>query len=325
LTFFTRAVTHLAAPGFFFLMGAGMMLFAGARAKIGWTRGNIVRHLVTRGAILILLQLLVENPAWIWGTGGPLTFVDVPIYLGVLYGLGGAMMLGALLLWADGRVLMGVSIVLTVGTEIAVRYFAGPLLQFAPVTQMLLLPGNTAQVSVLYPILPWLGVTAFGMAFGKWFAEKPETAYRRALYFGLASLVVYVPLRTLNGFGNIRAQAGPGWIAFLNNVKYPPSTTFLLLALGIDLVLLSAFARRALTLLTHALSPLMVFGATPLFFYLAHLYLYGFIGRTFFPQGTGIPAMYPWWAAGMAVLFPLCWAYRRFKNSQPPDSIARFF
>lgn len=27
LTFFTRAITHLAAPGFFLLMGAGMILF----------------------------------------------------------------------------------------------------------------------------------------------------------------------------------------------------------------------------------------------------------------------------------------------------------
>lgn len=325
LTFFTRAITHLAAPGFFLLMGAGMMLFASARTKLGWTRGSIVRHFFTRGAILILLQLLVENPAWIWGTGGPLTFMDVPIYLGVLYGLGGAMILSALLLWSETRVLLSISILLLAGTEVAVRSFTGTLLNMTPLAQMLLLPGNTPQFSVLYPVLPWLGVTTLGMAFGKWFVENPENAYRRALYLGAAFLVVYVPLRTLNGFGNIRAQVGTGWIAFLNNVKYPPSITFLLLALGIDLALLFVFARRTLSLLTHALSPLMVLGATPLFFYLAHLYLYGFIGRTFFPEGTGIPAMYPWWVAGLAILYPLCWVYRRFKNSQPPGSIARFF
>jgi hypothetical protein len=69
----------------------------------------------------------------------------------------------------------------------------------------------------------------------------------------------------------------------------------------------------------------MVFGATPLFFYLAHLYLYGYIGRTYFPAGTGIPAMYPWWLGGLVILYPLCWLYRRFKQSRAPNSIWRFF
>lgn len=325
LTFFTRAVTHLAAPGFFFLMGASMTLFAAARTKLGWTRGAIARYLLTRGVILILLQLFIENPAWIWGTGGPITFLDMPIYIGVLYGLGGAMLLGTLLLWLDTRVLLAISVVLLVGTEFLIRNFAPQMLQFLPYTQLLLLPGNTPQFSVLYPILPWLGVTAFGMTFGKWFEVSPENAYRRALYFGVTFLVVYIPLRALNGFGNIRAQVGTGWIAFLNNVKYPPSITFLLLALGIDLTLLFVFSRRALSFVTRPLSPLMVFGATPLFFYLAHLYLYGFIGRTFFPQGTGIPAMYPWWLVGLVILYPLCLVYKRFKEGRPLNSVARFF
>lgn len=325
LTFFTRAITHLAAPGFFFLMGAGMFLFAASRAKMGWTRGAIARYLITRGALLILLQLFVENPAWIWGTGGPFTFLDMPIYLGVLYGLGGAMILGALLLWLDTRVLLAISIALLVGTEIVIRNFAGEVIRYALPTQMFLLPGNTELFSVLYPILPWLGVTLFGIAFGKWFGENPERAYRRALYFGIAFLVLFIPLRALNGFGNIRPQAGTGWIAFLNNVKYPPSSTFLLLALGVDLSLLYIFSRRTVSLITDYRSPLMVFGTTPLFFYLAHLYLYGFIGRTFFPNGTGIPAMYPWWIVGLIILYPLCWMYRKFKNAQPPDSVWRFF
>lgn len=324
LAFFTRAITHLAAPGFFFLMGAGMVLSAASRAEMNWTRAAMARFFVTRGVLLILLQVLVENPAWIWGGGGPFTFLAMPIYLGVLYGLGGAMILGALLVRLDARVLLGISVLMLLGTEMVIRAFGSELLRDGPFIQMFLLPGTTREVSVLYPILPWLGVTTFGMAFGKWFVENPERAYPRALYFGLAFLVLYVPLRALNGFGNIRAQIGEGWMAFLNNVKYPPSITFLLLALGIDLTLLFAFSRRALALVTHSVSPLMVFGATPLFFYLAHLYLYGFLGRTFFPQGTGIPAMYPYWLLGLVILYPLCWLYRRFKNSRPLHSLWRF-
>lgn len=309
LAFFTRAVTHLAAPGFFFLMGAGMILFAHSRHTSGWSRRRIARFLILRGALLMLLQILVENPAWIWGSGGAFPFFDLPIYLGVLYGLGSAMILGTLLLRLPRRsiAILGAGLVLL--PEIVIRFFVPDVLRFTPFITLLLLPGSTQYVSVLYPILPWLGVTALGMVFGRRLLENPAQAYRRTLIFGLAALVVYVPLRVLNGFGNIRAAVGSGWIAFLNNVKYPPGVTFLLLALGIDWLLLFALSHKALSFLTRPLSPLIVFGTTPLFFYLAHLYLYGLIGRTFFPNGTSIPAMYPWWLLGLVMLYPLCVAY----------------
>src|SRR6266850_1420992 len=34
--FLTRFITHLAAPGFFFLMGASMILLADSRRRLGW-------------------------------------------------------------------------------------------------------------------------------------------------------------------------------------------------------------------------------------------------------------------------------------------------
>ena len=37
--FWTRWITHLCAPGFFFLMGIGMILFAEARRQAGWEEG----------------------------------------------------------------------------------------------------------------------------------------------------------------------------------------------------------------------------------------------------------------------------------------------
>lgn len=326
VAFFTRAVTHLAAPGFFWLMGAGMILLAHARRSTGWSDGRIARFLVTRGALLIFLQVLVEDPAWIWGSGGTFSFWNAPVYLGVLYGLGGAMILGTLLLRLPARVLLGISAALLLGTEIVIRSFASGAPRFSPWVQMLLLPGSTGYISVLYPVLPWLGVTAFGMAFGHWLVENAEQAYRRALWIGIAFLAAFVPLRALNGFGNIRAAAGADWIAFLNNVKYPPSITFLLLALGADLTLLFALSRRALSILMRPLSPLIVFGKTPLFFYLAHLYFYGAVGRIFFPDGTpGIPAMYPYWLLGLGMLYPLCYAYGAFKQTRAPGSLWRLF
>jgi hypothetical protein len=68
---------------------------------------------------------------------------------------------------------------------------------------------------------------------------------------------------------------------------------------------------------------LAVFGGSPLFFYLAHLYLYGLIGLALGPSGTGIPRMYPFWLLGLAILYPLCWLYGRFKHGRGPDSLWR--
>ena len=51
LAFMTRFVTHLAAPGFFFLMGVGMYLFTEARQKHGWGKWAVIRHFLIRGII----------------------------------------------------------------------------------------------------------------------------------------------------------------------------------------------------------------------------------------------------------------------------------
>jgi uncharacterized membrane protein len=92
LAFLTRFVTHLAAPGFFFLMGVGMALFTLSCRARDWTNRQIITHFLLRGALLILLQFLLENPAWDIGTDS--SSLD---YFGVLYALGGAMMIGSLL------------------------------------------------------------------------------------------------------------------------------------------------------------------------------------------------------------------------------------
>ncbi len=56
IAFFTRAITHLSAPGFFLLMGAGIALFRESRVTLGWSHGRTVRYMTrARGR--------VEDPA----------------------------------------------------------------------------------------------------------------------------------------------------------------------------------------------------------------------------------------------------------------------
>jgi uncharacterized membrane protein len=57
--FLSRLITHPAAPGFFFLMRSGAALLAARRAEEGWEPSRIRRHLLMRGALLVVIQLLV--------------------------------------------------------------------------------------------------------------------------------------------------------------------------------------------------------------------------------------------------------------------------
>ena len=52
----SRTITHLCAPGFFFLMGMGTVYFHRSRAKIGWARGRMIRHFVVRAVALTLVS-----------------------------------------------------------------------------------------------------------------------------------------------------------------------------------------------------------------------------------------------------------------------------
>lgn len=316
LPFFTRFVTHFAAPGFFFLMGTAMILFAESHRKAGWKESEIVRHLMVRGVLLIALQFLVENRAWQLGEQA----ASFPLYFGVLYGLGAAMMVSALMLRLPSVVLIGTSIATIVATHLWVLNATDR--NVPVVIRALMLPGSTGNVLVYYPLIPWLGVVLFGMVLGRWLLKDRAQAYRRSLWLGLVFLVVFFIVRMWGGFGNIRSVEGTDWISFLNVVKYPPSLVFLLLMLGVDLILLFMFHKLEWNRL---LVPLAVFGKSPLFFYLMHLYLYAVIGIALGPRGTGILGMYPYWILGLIILYLLCWSYGQIKQRQPANSLLRFF
>ncbi len=324
LTFLTRLVTHLCAPGFFFLMGVGMALFAVARRRQGWSRWAITRHLLLRGALIVALKLLLVNRAWELSPGG----WGVQVYIGVLLALGAGMMIGSFALWLRPIPLVALSALLYIGLHVAAPDPNSWGQARNALTYILLWPGGISGANgrtllwSCYPVLPWLGLVTFGIAFGYWLADDARRAYGWAASIGAAFLAGFLLLRYLNGFGNLRPRMGNGWIDWLNVVKYPPSLSFVLLTMGVNLLALAALS-RARGRWHASLKSLVVFGQAPWFFYTLHLFLYAALGRLLTPKGTSIPGMWPVWLLGLAILWPLCRWYGQWKHKQPATSLAR--
>jgi uncharacterized membrane protein len=238
------------------------------------------------------------------------------------------MILGSLLLWLKPRYLLALALIFVIGTELLVPdpSLWGP--GDSVLKLILLVPGgmggaNGADLWSNYPILAWMELVIFGMVFGNWLADNPKKAFKRAFRIGAAFLVVFAVLRYLDGFGNIRPRMGNSWMDILNLVKYPPSITYSLLTTGVNLIILALFSQVS-EKLEKLIRPLAVFGQTPLFFYVLHLFLFAGLGRWLTPEGTSILAMYPYWLAGLLILFPLAWWYGRVKQRQPAKSFLRF-
>jgi uncharacterized membrane protein len=326
--FLTRFVTHICAPGFFFLMGISMVLFAHSRRSIGWNENKISQHLFIRGLILISCQFFLVNSAWVLGPvytfRPPGAGETVWIYFGVLASLGATMVIGTLLLRLKPPLLIGLATIIVIGNPFIVPDASQAGHLFPPLLRILYIPGRTGIFQAFYPILPWLGIVLFGFVFGKWLLKNKSAAYRGSFFLGGSFLAAFAILRMVGGFGNIHPPEDAGLISFFNVTKYPPSLTFTFLYLGLCLLLIGFFSRGH-SYLERTGNPLLVFGRSALFFYIIHLYLFAIIGLFFASRGgSGLTLMYPIWIVGLFILYPLCLAYGKFKK-KTVDSIWRFF
>jgi uncharacterized membrane protein len=327
--FLTRFVTHLCAPGFFFLMGVGMVLFAQSRRSLGWPEEKISRHLLVRGFILIFCQFFFENTAWVMG---PVTTFKPPgtsgpvwIHFGVLAALGFTMVFGTLFLRSKPALLIGISTLILVGTQFLVPDPSLASQPYSPLIRILIIPGRTGIFQSFYPIIPWLGIVLLGLVFGKWLAKNRKEAYSRGLVSGSVFLILFLVIRMVGKFGNIHPPAETGLIPFLNVTKYPPSLAFTLLNIGLCLLILWLISRiRSKSM--RSKNPFLVFGQSSLFFYILHLYLFAIFGLFFKSRGgTGLVVMYLIWILVLCLLYPLCLKYREFKKKTPEHSFWRFF
>lgn len=335
VSFMTRWITHLCAPGFFLLMGAGIALLTASRTATGWSTGRIARHLAIRGFILVVIGQTIEVVPWavaffttdpsaqafevfIPGGGGPLILA-----FGVLYGLGVSMIVCGLLIRMPTWALAAAGAVAIFLTQ---WFLPGPEAVgelFSPWLRALLVPGQTDFMLVMYPVVPWLGIALWGMALGNLLARDSEKGYRTAAFAGISLLALFVVVRVAGAFGNFHAWEGDGFMSFLHVTKYPPSLAFVSVTVGVNLLLLVLFDRWQRAFERRA-SAVLVFGRTALFFYVLHLYVYLVLGIPF-SEGTGYGLLYVMWAVGLVILYWPCRWYTQFKTARPPESVWRLF
>lgn len=260
--FFTRWVTHFCAPAFAFFAGTSAFLHG---RKLGDTAA-LARWLVTRGLVLVILELTVIRVAWTFN-------FDFAHYLlaGVIWMLGVCMVLLAALVWLPmtAIAIFGLSVIFAQNlaglVAQALPEWAARFLYFGGVFT---LGADGPAVAVLYSIVPWVGVMAAGYAFGALMIREPDVRDRLCWRIGLAATALFL---VLGGIGVLLQPAAPGappaLFRLLNQQKYPASQLFLLMTLGPTIALLPQ-AERARGAFGDVLA---VFGRVPLFYYLLHI------------------------------------------------------
>ncbi len=314
LAFLTRGVTHLCAPGFFLLMGTGMILFLNSRQKLGWSNWKIKRQLALRGGLIILLELLIFDPI-VFGQPSFTRF-------GVLFGLGASMIVGTLFIRLNMITLFILGSLGVLITQILPPFVFENSILNHPVSYLMLVPQFLSHWMILYPVFPWLSISLLGMGLGKALLNYPDRVMNWVLFTGVISLILFGLVRWIGGFGNFQSVHDSSWIAFFNVVKYPPSLVFTLLTLGMNCILLYLFDK--LKEINNTLKDIIiVFGQTALYFYFAHWFLFSAIGSIFNLVSANIGIMYFCWALGLIFLYPVCKNYQLFKQNRSSNSMWR--
>jgi uncharacterized membrane protein len=263
--FFTRWVTHFCAPAFVFLAGTGAFLQG---RKLGDT-SVLARYLLTRGLVLVLLELTVIRFAWTFNVN-----YSAFVLAGVIWMLGWCMVGMAALVRLPARVVGAIGLAVIFLQQIfqvlpqvlpqSLRGAIGWIWEFV-------YPAGFERwdaVSILYVLVPWIGVMAAGYGFGLIVIREPAARRRLCLRIGLSATAVFLLAGCLStALGPSPEEARPFLFRLLDQRKYPASQLFLLMTLGPTIALLP-LAERAHGRIADMLA---TFGRVPMFYYLLHI------------------------------------------------------
>lgn len=248
--------------------------------------------------------------------------------------------------------------------EVQSDVFPGSLAEVHSIPQFFIrlffLPGPAIYGSYnVYPVFPWVGLTCLGIGCGFLVEENSSLFFSKLKYCGIGLLGLFFVVRTFGGsFGNLRGwPRGDGkeegisfFIEYFSTLKYPPSLAYALWTTGVNFILLSLFSNESVGKLlenddlsqttlstrtkTYFLKLCQALGTSPLFFYVAHLYMISIFAIIssfiFYSDKSGkfkvesLLLLLPYWFLTLLVFYPLCKRYSEFKRKTGPESLWRY-
>ena len=330
--FGTRFITHYCAPVFVFLAGTSAFLYGQSRST-----GNLAKFLITRGIWLIFMEIVVNDFIW---------WFDISygmINLQVIWAIGICMIVLGVLIYLPRKILLIIGLLIVFGHNALdgiVREGQDPIsVLWYFMHQMQGFSVGERYVWFSYPVLPWIGVMILGYCFGDFYRKNADPTVRKKwlLRIGLGAVALFFVLRGWNIYGDLapwteQATTEKTIISFFNVTKYPPSLSFLLITLGPALLFLLAIEKVQNKITDFFL----VFGRVPFFYYFVHIlviHLGAMLGliitgkdwklmildnETFGSgalQGYGysLLTVYLVWIGIVALLYPLCKKYMKYK------------
>jgi uncharacterized membrane protein len=339
--FFTRWVTHFCAPGFVFFAGTSAFLYGKKRNNTN----ALSRFLLSRGLLLIVLELTLIRFCWTFN----FDYAGFTL-AGVIWMLGCCMVLMALLVKLK-PVTAGIAGLVIIAVQQVFAYVPQLLPQssreaFGKFWEFIYTSGleGPQGITILYVIVPWIGVMAAGYAFGMILQMEPARRNKICLRIGLSAIVLFLIIGSIIVLNKPASPDAPPFVLrLLNQNKYPASQLYLLMTLG-PLIALVPFAEKAKGWMAVALE---IFGKVPMFYYLLHIPLihisalvvnlirtgnahsewYNTAPYVYFENENdrwGLGLLYLVFIINVALLYFLCRWYAKYKAANPGKRWLRY-
>ena len=327
--FFTRWITHFCAPGFVFLTGTSAFLY-GIKTD---NKKNLTRFLLSRGALLVVLELTLIRFCWTFNFD-----YSEFVLAGVIWMIGWCMILLAFLVKLKPMLvgIIGLAIILLQQLfSLVPKVFPESMRNSFGLFWEFIYPAGLNAVfdmTVLYVIVPWIGVMAAGYGFGLIVTMEPDKRKKLCLRIGLTCIILFIVGGSLAIMLSPATNGPPFLFKLLNQQKYPASQLFLLMTLG-PMITLIPIVENAQSAWARIMT---IFGRVPFFYYLIHipfihisalvvrLIIDGSLNNDGYANApfTRIPEEQRWslgllyliFLIDVAILFFLCRWYARYKG-----------
>ncbi len=337
--FFTRWITHFCAPTFIFL--SGVAVFLSTKLK-NMSRSETASFLIVRGLIILAIEVFLSQ---IYFNFEYRFYSPIVIHLQVMFSIGISMMLLAALQFIKpvilGIISLTVILLHNLMPTLDLSQFSFNNAVYGMLHQAVFYKVNDYfTLGIQYALIPWVFVMSLGYSLGNIFLTESGKRKTILLSTGVSAVFLFIVLRAFNAYGDPHAWSVQKdflftFLSFINVEKYPPSLLYLLITLGISFVVLRFLENRQF----KTDNPFLIFGRTPMVFYIVHFILivilafstsailHGFRMPDLIkgiPFAFNVWVTYLVWALLLPVLYFICKKYYHYKRDKKRKWTAYF-